>query len=349
MPQSRFRLDQLEIPATLPGFSLRRYEKGDETKILETFNRVFAAGNPNFEPRGLDRWNWQYANNPAGTQIVVAVHDETGAIAAQYAAVPRRFRAPDRVGIAAEAVDSFVDARFRAALRRPGLFVVTVKRWCAEFCGHGGDFFFYGLPIETAARIGGAFLDYQCVQNTLALEKNIIDRRVFGGPSMPAVSEVTNFDARFDTFWNDIAPELGMANIRDVQYLRWRYLQHPEFQYRIGVVGDATKLSGYAITRRGIFDDRHDQILVDFLARRGDLDTMRALLKWAAERGREDGADQISVMIPSSAAWFTDLQRLGFYARPTKYEWTCSHNRRPFETHVLRKEWFYTLGDTDLV
>lgn len=348
MAQSRFRLEQLEIPPTLPGFSLRRYEKGDEAGILDTFNRVFAAGNPYFEPRSLARWQWQYANNPAGTQIVVAVHDETGAIAAQYAAVPRRLRASDREGIVAEAVDSFVDARFRAALRRPGLFVVTVSRWCREFCGPGGDFFFYGLPIETAARIGGAFLDYQCVQNSLALEKNIEDRRPFGGPSMPAVSEVREFDARFEDLYQRLAPELGMSIVRDLTYLRWRYLQHPDFTYKIGVVGDSSRLDGYAITRLGAFDDRVDQLLVDFLVPRGDLVTMRALLRWVSERAREEGAKQISVLIPSATPWFADLQRLGFYVRPTKYEWTCSHNRRPFETHVLRKEWFYTLGDTDL-
>ncbi|MFN0207932.1 MAG: hypothetical protein ACKVS6_16615 [Planctomycetota bacterium] len=349
MPQSRFRLDQLEIPDILPGFSLRRYEPGDEIKILETFNRVFAQGNPYFEPRTPARWKWQYSDNPAGGQIVVAVHDETQAIVAQYAAVPRKFRAPGREGIAAEAVDSFVDAKFRAALRRPGLFVVTVNRWTKEFCGDGGDFFFYGLPIETAARIGGAFLDYQCVETTLALEKNIEMPRPFGGPAMPAVSEITYFDERFDKLWTSLAPELGMANIRSGEYLRWRYLMHPEFRYRIAAVGNSSEIIGYMITRRGVFDDRSDQLIVDFLVARGDLDTMRTLLKWAADRGREEGAAQLSCMLPAATPWFADLQRLGFFTRPTKYEWTVSHNKRPFETHNLRKEWFYTLGDTDLV
>lgn len=348
MSQSRFRLEQLEIPESLPGFHLRRYAPGDEAAILDTFNRVFAAGNQWFEPRAMARWKWQYSDNPAGAQIVVAIHEETGSIAAQYAAVPRRFRGAGQSGVVAEAVDSFVDSRFRAALRRPGLFVVTVSRWCREFCGQGGDFFFYGLPIETAARIGGAFLDYQCVQNSLALERDLNDPRPFGGPAMPAVSEVSEFDARFDVLYESVAPALNMSTERNVVYLRWRYLKHPEFQYHIGVVGDPAALRGYAITRRGMFDDRHDQLLVDFLVHPGDIDTMRSLLRWVAERARESGAGRISVLLPSGQYWFSQFQRLGFIVRPTKYEWTCSHNRRPFETYALRRDWFYTLGDTDL-
>ncbi|MBI3819950.1 MAG: hypothetical protein HY286_14735 [Planctomycetes bacterium] len=348
MPHSRFRLEQLEIPESIPGFTLRCYQPGDETRILESFNRVFSVGNAWFEPRTIARWNWQFIKNPAGTQIMLAVHDETGEVAAQFAAVPRKFRAPDRSGMLGESVDSFVDARFRTALRRPGLFVVTVKRWCREFIGAQGDFFLYGLPIEAAARIGGAFLNYQCVENSLALEKNIEEKRPFGGPSMPAVSEVYDFDGRFDEFWRSIESELGMSNIRDAQYLRWRYLQHPEYQYRIGVVGDAARLDGYAITRFGAFDDRVDQLVVDFLARRGDADTMRSLLRWTADRGLEAGAKRISLLIPSSSPWFLQLQRMGFFVRSTKYEWNCSQNRKPFETHALRKEWHYTLGDTDL-
>jgi hypothetical protein len=349
MPQSRFRLDEIEIPPTLPGFSLRRYQPGDEVGILDTFNRVFAEGNPWFEPRSMARWRWQYVDNPKGGQIVVAVHDETGSIAAHFAAVVRTLRAPDRTGLVAEAVDSFVDAKFRAALRRPGLFVVTVNRWTQEFCGPGGDLFFYGLPIETAARIGGAFLDYQCVETTLALEKSIEAPRPFGGPAMPALSEVDDFDGRFVQLYEEVAPELGLSIVRDLPYLRWRYLQHPDYKYRIAVVGDSAILNGYMVTRRGLFDDRHDQLVVDFLVRRGDFDTMRTLLRWVADRGREEGATRISCMLPAATAWFGDLQRLGFFVRNTKYEWTISHNRRPFETHNIRKQWFYTLGDTDLV
>lgn len=348
MPHTRARLEEIEIPESIPGFTIRRYRPGDEAGIQDAFHRVFAAGNPQFAPRSLERWRWQFERNPAGTQILIAVHDETGAVAGHYAGVPRAFRGQGREGLAAEAVDSFVDPRFRAALRRPGLFVVLALAWFREFTASGADFFAYGLPIETAARIGGAFLDYQVVHHQLALERAVDDPRVLGGPAAPGVSVVDDFDGRFERLSEEALPGLGSATVRSAAYLRWRYLEHPDHRYVVGAAGEGDRLRGYVVLRRGAFDGREDELVVDFVVPAGDLDAARALLRFAAQRAREEGAPAVSLVLPPSSAWFREIQRLGFYARPTRYDWSVSHNRRPYETHVLRRDWWYTLGDTDL-
>jgi hypothetical protein len=348
MTQLRARLEAVEIPRSIPGFTMRRYEAGDEVKILAGFHRVFGANQPGFRPRPIERWRWQYLENPCGTQVVVAIHDESGELAGHYAGIPRAFEGFGREGLAAEAVDSFVDPKFRAALRRPGLFVVMALTWYREFCGAGGDFFAYGLPIESAARIGGAFLDYQVVHQQLALERPIAGGREFGGPAAPAAAVLTAFDDRVDALWHRVKSEFGAAASRTSAFLNWRFARHPEHAYAIGAVGNDRALDGYVVTRRGPFDDRDDELIVDFLVKPGDLDTMRALLRFAADRARAGGAGRLTAVLPPSAPWFVALQRLGFTARATKYDWSVSHNRRPYETHDLRRHWWYTLADTDL-
>ncbi len=347
MSLPRYRLEQLEVPESLPGFTIRRYRPGDEERILETFNRVFAAGNPSFVPRTADQWRWQFARNPEGMQVLVAVHDESGAVAGHYAGIPRRMKCRDALGVAAESVDSMVDVRFRAGLRRPGLFVVTALQWFRQFC-NGGDLFAYGLPITTAARIGSAFLTYQVVHHQIALERDVSGARPFGGPSKPHVSEVSAFDLRFDALWQRVAPEIAIGCVRDARYLNWRFRDHPTARYRIGVVGDGATLRGYAVTRRAAFDDRDDELIVDFLAPLADGDAARALLRWAAERAREDGAASLTAVLPPTSRWFAEFQRQGFLVRGTKYEWSVAWERRPLDPAVLRREWWYTLADTDL-
>jgi len=347
MSLPRYRLEQLEVPTSLPGFTIRRYQPGDERGILEAFNHVFAVGNPSFVPRTLEHWRWQFDGNPEGKQIYVAIHDETGAVAGHYAGLPRLMRSRDRSGIAAESVDSFVDSRFRAGLRRPGLFVVMALRWFHDF-GDSGNLFAYGLPIATAARIGSAFLTYQTVHHQLALERSLEDARPLGGPAAPFVSEVSSFDDRFGELWERTAPELGVASVRGARYLNWRFRDHPTWKYRIGVVGDDQELRGYAVVRRGWFDDRDEELIVDFLCPKDDIDAARSLLRWAVERGREDGARKLTAILPPTSRWFAAFQKFGFLVRGTKYDWSVAWEKRPLDPYTLRREWWYTLADTDL-
>ncbi len=53
-------------------------------------------------------------------------------------------------------------------------------------------------------------------------------------------------------------------------------------------------------------------------------------------------------MLPPTSRWFAEFQRQGFLVRGTKYEWSVAWERRPLDPAVLRREWWYTLADTDL-
>ncbi|HKE01680.1 MAG TPA: hypothetical protein VKE69_11765 [Planctomycetota bacterium] len=347
MPLSRSRLEQVRVPDELPGFKIRRYRPGDESGILRGFERVFAPGNPAFTPKSIAHWRWQFSENPDGMQVYVAIDDASGEVAGHFACVPRRAKCGDRLGVATEGVDSYVDSRFRGGLRRPGLFVVLAVRFFRDYAD-GGNLFDYGLPVSAAWRMGNAFLRYRVVSHLLALERSVAEPRALGGPASPTVSEVSDFDVRFDDLWTRVAPELEIACVRDAKALRWRYVLHPAHRYRIGVVGDAKTLRGYAIFRRGHFDDRDHGLLVDLLVPRADIDAAHALTRWAAERAREEGASALTAVVPPPSPWFLELQRRGFLVRGTKYDWVVGWERRPYDAPALRRAWWCTLGDTDL-
>ena len=53
-------------------WTIRPYVDGDEHGILSLFNRVFQEGNPDFVPRSLRHWHWEFRDNPLGHHTFVA-------------------------------------------------------------------------------------------------------------------------------------------------------------------------------------------------------------------------------------------------------------------------------------
>jgi len=85
------------------------------------------------------------------------------------------------------------------------------------------------------------------------------------------VSEWTDDDANgWDTAWERSISRDFTGVVRDSAYLRWRYLRHPTFRYRVLITRDSKsgEVSGIAVSRLETVQDRTEQVLrlVELLA-----------------------------------------------------------------------------------
>lgn len=333
------------------GLTIRTYEAGDEAGILATFNTVFQKEcGPGFVARDLAQWRWQFLQNPAGTQILLAV-DTDGTVACQYAAVPQTVETPFGPHRFVHVVDSMTHPQWRQGLHRESLFAILGRQFTADYSLHGNEVG-YGFPVRTAERIGARLLDYHLLRSVDYLVRPTNDPP----PASPAairVEAVAAFPRRVDELQADCRPAVPCQVRRDFAYLNWRYVlapQRAEYVRLLAFRGDA--LRGVMVMR-----PRHELVpdscaIVDHVVADHDAETMRALLAAACRLAASHGRKLLTAVFAEHDPMHGALRAAGASLVPSA-QWL---ERRltyritgPFVTpEVLATTWRYSLGDTDL-
>lgn len=351
---------------TFGDYQIRPFEAGDEESLLETFNLVFAEGNPDYVPRTMAEWRWAFQENPAGTRIMVAVKD--GQVVAQNACLPVRVWIGGEERIFGQGVDSFCHPAHRAGLRRPGLWVKTVWEFIDEYGGRDKDLLHYGWPIWSAWRIGKTFLKYEVVRT-----QNLMVRSLAENPrsdaeldahlaelgverfDVGAGSEHPGFDEQARWLWDRLSGEWGASAIRDAAFLNWRITTHPRHLYTVLATRKDGMLWSYAIYRHGDWIEKDMGLCVDWLApppAHPDADhaeRLHAGLVALAESRRGGAVSSLTGIFVDQSPEFTRFQERGWRVMPSDYFMIGHHYHRRYDMLWLRKNWWYTLIDTDLV
>lgn len=329
---------------------LKEYEPGDEVAILASFNRIFAAIDKYFVPRTLEAWRWQYLANPSGGKLVSAFTPE-GTVVAHHGFILQRLRVGTATTLCGQVVDTLVDAAYRRGLQRTSLSALLSNRFVSHFGGEGPDrvAFFWGAPIRVAMRVGESQGRYEMVRTQLKLVAALATAVEVADAGVE-VAVVERFAPDVDALFAAMAPEFGAIAVRDRAQLDWRYCDRPGFRYRIAEARRAGRLVGYAVFAKGHLDGRDNQGMVcDWLVLRQDPGAQRALMAWLLAEARREQVEQLVAIVPDSCAEWAMFQELGLRAQTTHYpfvSWTCA---RRFVPEWLRWNWYYTLGDTDLV
>ena len=340
---------------TRPGeIAIREYRPGDEAGILALFNRAFAQVDPDFEPRDLETWRWLYERNPSGRRIMLAV-DPEGRVVAQYAGLGQRVAVGGRRLRANLAVDSVNDPA-RRGLQHPGAFVRAGRVFAQHFGGRTSseDAFMWGLPEPPAWRVGRRFLGYQVVRN---LNRLVAEPSGNGAleDAVGAVREVAEIPADVDLLFERCAATRPALVVRDRAHLTWRWLERPGQAASVALAPGAdagTEPLGLAVYRAGVLDGERTGLLCDWLvpadAGAGAVRAAVQLRNWALERARRDGLP-LTTVFPETAPEFLDFQRAGFRVRATRRVLVARSYRRDVSVDWLRRNFFLTLGDTDLL
>ena len=322
-------------------YEMRPFRDGDEQAVLDTFNLVFGADNPDFQPRTLAEWNWQYRENPAGMRLYVAMLGEL--CVAAYATQPNRVEAHEgRDLMFCQGIDSMAHPEHRRGLKRPGLFVDVAQRAYDHF---DEDPIVFGYPNKQAWRIGHSYLRYELVrwQSVLARELGGLN------PGIPdAVEEIERFGPEVDRLFQRCAKRWGAALRRDTAYLNWRFVDHPRRDYRIFVVRDAGELLGYAIFGHGDWPVPGVGMLVDFLVDADDVEVGRLLHEAIFRATLDAGLPFVVQILPEWSPWHLRCQDWHWAAFRTDYVMGARNTVPRFDMFFLRDHWWYTMAELDL-
>ncbi len=340
--------DSASTAAAQPAYELRAYAPGDEHAILATFNRVFARVDPNFVPRTLEEWRWRYEQNPAGRRLWIAVAPD-GRVAAQYAGLPQRVRLEGAPATFTQSVDSMLDPECRRGLGKQPLFVQLTWAWTDAYWGAPPerDPLMWGLPVPAAWRIGQKQLRYEFLrtQAKLCARLDGLER-----PAAPGVEveSAPGIPPEIGELFERCAGEHAAIAVRDQRYLAWRFERNPSQRYEYGLARRAGRIEGIAIFRAGEFDGVRDGLVCDWLAPRGDEAVGNALREWLAARARAAGCERLCAVFPDTSPEWLVFQRAGWRVRPTRYFAVGGAFLKKIDLRWLYKNWYYTLGDTDL-
>lgn len=298
------------------GEIIRRATESDIPRLDALFRDVF------HEERPESVWLWKFFRNPAGTFSYLCEAD--GRVIAHCGGAPVRFHAYAEPAVALQSVDFMSSPSYAGGVGGGGVFVRMVRAFFSDYCGPDTIPVVYGFPGERHRLLGERILGYRPVERVVEFEIE-----PSGAP--PAFEPLGEADcALFDE-------PFAVGAVRDIAYLRWRYLDHPLFRYGIVRVksGWSRRTSAAAIVR-----ETDEKIYVMELTAR-DAAAMRSLVAKLAR------ADKPVII------WMSPEHRLGRALRDSGVR--CADRDHYVEIRFFRDrpmpargELYYTLGDYDV-
>ena len=312
----------------------RPYRAGDEEAINRAFNQVFG------QQRTVAEWRWKFRPESHGSQIMLAVEAGTGEVLAQFAVQCVPLRIDGKLRRAGHSVDDFCRRRSDLAFNK------TYMRLSESFhraYGHPGPFdFLYGFPGIRHLTLLRHHPNYEQPAAVPYFHKRL-GRAGFSfsrwrvGP-MESEAELTALETR-------CAGRYPCAIVRDGNWLRDRYLSHPDRPYRSVAVRRGNELSAWAVFRL-----RGDQLVLgDLLWDGNNPEALHALDRWAVRQARAWGATSMMTWLHGDRAAADQLLCLGWQSKPNPLALgaTVFPYNRELPERIL-PHLYFTMGDSDL-
>ena len=312
----------------------RQYRDGDEVAINDGFNRVFRT------ERSLEDWRWKYPAEPEGRWITVAV-DATGAVLAQYGAVPTRWR----LGSLTVRTGQIVDAFSVPEVRGRRVFSDLYEEFVRLLCNPQGLAVGFGFPGRRHYEMGLRQLRYVDLGTVPYFR-----REAQPDPRLPGFGSDLRegFDAEaLEELWQRCGHRYNYAALRDASHARRRFTGRPGVDYlhlralREGVThawAVARPLRGILRCADLIWDGRDSRALegLDYGLRR------------AAD---QLGCAACDLWLRGDEAAEHELKRVGWVQGPSPEDvvFVARTFHPEIDLEVLRPRLYLTLGDSDLV
>ncbi len=210
----------------------------------------------------------------------------------------------------------------------------------------------YGYPVPVAERIGKRYLQYNFLRavNFLCLDLGSVD---FSAPSGVDVRRVVTLGQDVDPLYEGVRRGLRCLTRRNRGYLTWRYLQRPKSPYEVWQARRGDELVGMMVLH-----PRHELVnnactIADWIVPRDDAECGDALLAAAARRGQRAGRRTLMAVFADTSEEYRKFIDRGFeiVSSGDTLERRLIYRvlNPPFTGEWLGENWWYTLGDSDLV
>jgi GNAT superfamily N-acetyltransferase len=338
----------------------------DESELI-AFRECFER---NGTCRRLDALRWQYFDNPTSERFVdFALCNER--LAAIYAAQPAFARVCGARVLAAQSVDTLVDADFRGR----SLFTNMAEAVYQSVRERGGAFV-YGFPNASSApgffqKLGWVSLDpvpflVRPLRTGFFASKLRLGRWLRTLPDWRLPIRVPKLEAgqelrpmmeigpELNALWSRFASNVTVAVDRSPEYLKWR-LAKPGERYECLGVFEATRLIAFCAYTTVEKHGGRIGYVIELLHDPDHGDAGAALLGECVRRMAADGADAILAWCFEHSPNARAYRRQGFLRLPERL--------RPIELHVgvrpldeslrsvlsNRRNWYISYCDSDTV
>lgn len=323
---------------------IRPYRSGDETVILNLFQRVFGV------TRSLEHWRWKFLDNPAGLYVRVA-ETPSGELIGHYGTLPVLMKWGDRNLILTQIIDVMVEPGVRRGLKRPGLFAMLSECSIASIGSPGRASGGYGFPTPEHLRIGRRVSGYIGLHPVQTLVKDLNSGREKGEQRawLLVADELLRFESELDSLWRRCRQELEVGIIRDARYMNWRYVECPDVTYRLLAVRRrlSGSLEGIAVLRLG-WGGQPIACLVDWLVPAGAVGVAKMLLDYCENVARDAGMTHLQAWFPPYAWPHHLLFNDDYRPAPTIYHFIALSTSPEVSIEWAKERWYYTMGDSDI-
>jgi hypothetical protein len=323
-------------------FTIRTYQPGDETAILELFGRSFHA------PRSLEHWRWKYEQNPYGAGRISMAFSSDGRLVSHYAGYPFRFYAFGKDLEVNHVGDTMTDPSIRHIGRgATSLLGRTAMHFYETFCDGKVAFNIgfnsagiqrFSLRLPRSAQVEP--IAYRAVDAARLRKLTRLERWAHGYQ----FELVDDAGEEWDTLFARVAPAYRFLARRDAQYVRWRYLSAPDVTYVTVALRKWRRLVGWLV-----FRIRANRLSIgDLLVDPAHTDAIDLVVRHLAALYP---VEKIDGWFPDRPVWLAEsLGKTGF--RPQAEPQGLSLLSLPFwweeAPQEMRLSLYYTMGDSDL-
>lgn len=174
-------------------------------------------------------------------------------------------------------------------------------------------------------------------------------KRIKKDPNV-AVKQVTMLDDRVNALWDNVSNQALIMPVKKMDYLNWRYIGHPKYEYFIYVAENKEKISGYLILNTNKRTDEY--IIVDLLAENDFI--AGQLIESAENQAKKDKKNILSYFVAGKNIYENAFKDSGFIFLPkNRGNHIVTFNSPEFTeeevTSLRNKEnWYVQLGDSDV-
>jgi GNAT superfamily N-acetyltransferase len=355
---------------------IRFYEEGDEKSIVELINLTIPSAR-----YSMERWLWEYKNNPYGFLAAVAECD--GRIVGHMGLFFLRLKVGDRIILGSQACDLGIHPEFRGK----GLFLAIGKALMIK-AGEQGVSLTYGFPNRPSyfGHLKYGWFDVAMVPILVSLsntykalgqkiyEKHkglkIMDPLVKISSQLADYSfskashhkpwaigrvetfQVSSVDERMDDFWKRAPKDYGVMIVKDQKYLKWRFLDRPDFRYRLFTAEKNSNIEGYIVVSAEESEHRRVGHIDDAFAT--NKEAAQNLMISAFDFFDATKVDMIETWMLKGSMWYDLLRERGFlplhFIVPNEKRRLIVHiNSKEFLRYYrsARKDWYVTYADSD--
>lgn len=320
----------------------------------------------------------QYFANPAGDALIALAYDrEKEQIAGQYVVCPMRFLVNGEPIICANSLNTLTKKEYRRQGIFTGLAETTYQKEAKM-----GHLFCYGAPNPNSYPGFVGRLSFQELGRIplylrplypSAMVKDFLHSEVLSILAKPFdfcfkahldeqndqvnIVHITEENLPIvDALWANIRGKYQVMNIRDADYINFRYLHMPQREYFPYVALYQDEAVAFAVGRITEVSGMRCGMLVDYVFKSGFQNEGEELLRFMLNIFRLHGASIAGSLMLAHAEESIVLKRCGFFRCPEKLE------PQPFPL-ILKlfdkawknqgicslENWFFTMGDYDAV